>query len=46
MDAAAAAGASGMPAMGRVMKAVQARVAGRAEGGKVAAEVRSRLTAG
>jgi uncharacterized protein YqeY len=46
VDAAAAAGASGMPAMGRVMKAVQARVAGRAEGGKVAAEVRSRLTAG
>jgi uncharacterized protein YqeY len=44
--AAAAAGATGMPAMGRVMKAVQARVAGRAEGGKVAAEVRRRLTAG
>ena len=46
VDAAAAAGATGMPAMGRVMKAVQARVAGRAEGGKVAAEVRRRLTAG
>ena len=45
VDAAAAAGATGMPAMGRVMKAVQARVAGRAEGGKVAAEVRRRLTA-
>jgi uncharacterized protein len=46
VDAAAAAGATGMPAMGRVMRAVQARVAGRAEGGKVAAEVRRRLTAG
>ena len=46
VDAAAAAGATGMPAMGRVMKAVQARVAGRAEGGKVAAEVRRRLSAG
>jgi uncharacterized protein YqeY len=43
--AAAAAGATGMPAMGRVMKAVQARVAGRAEGGRVAAEVRRQLTA-
>jgi uncharacterized protein len=41
--AAAAAGASGMPAMGRVMKGVQPRVAGRAEGGRVAAEVRRQL---
>jgi uncharacterized protein YqeY len=46
VDAAAAEGATGMPAMGRVMKAVQARIAGRAEGGKVAAEVRRRLSAG
>ena len=38
-------GASGMPAMGQVMKAVTPRVAGRAEGGRVAAEVR-RLLAG
>jgi uncharacterized protein YqeY len=41
--AAAAAGASGMAAMGRVMKAVQPRVAGRAEGGRVAAAVRAAL---
>jgi uncharacterized protein YqeY len=41
--AAAASGATGMPAMGRVMKAVQPRVAGRAEGGRVAAEVRRQL---
>jgi uncharacterized protein YqeY len=41
--AAAAAGAAGMPAMGRVMKAVQPKVAGRAEGGRVAAEVRRQL---
>jgi uncharacterized protein YqeY len=34
-----------MPAMGRVMKAVQARVAGRADGKQVAALVRARLTA-
>ncbi len=38
-------GASGMSAMGQVMKAVTPRVAGRAEGGRVAAEVRRRLTA-
>jgi uncharacterized protein YqeY len=44
--AAAAAGASGMAAMGRVMKAVQPRVAGRAEGTRVAAEVRRQLSAG
>lgn len=42
--AAAADGASGMAAMGRVMKAVQPRVAGRADGGRVAAEVRRRLS--
>ncbi len=36
-------GAGGMAAMGRVMKVVQARVAGRAEGGRVAAEVRRQL---
>ncbi len=39
-------GASGMPAMGQVMKAVTPRTAGRAEGARVAAEVRRRLTAG
>ena len=37
-------GASGMKDMGRVMGAVQAQVAGRAEGGRVAAEVRRQLT--
>jgi uncharacterized protein len=37
-------GASGMAAMGQVMKAVTPRVAGRAEGGRVAAEVRRALT--
>jgi uncharacterized protein len=36
-------GASGMGAMGQVMKAVTPRVAGRAEGGRVAAEVRRAL---
>ena len=36
-------GASGMKDMGRVMGAVQAQVAGRAEGGRVAAEVRRQL---
>lgn len=41
--AAAAAGKTGMAAMGVVMKGVQPRVAGRAEGGRVAAEVRRRL---
>jgi uncharacterized protein len=39
-------GASGMSAMGQVMKAVTPRVAGRAEGARVAAEVRRRLTSG
>ncbi|MDR2987245.1 MAG: GatB/YqeY domain-containing protein [Nocardiopsaceae bacterium] len=38
-------GASGMSAMGQVMKAATARVAGRAEGGRVAAEARRRLSA-
>ena len=36
-------GASGMKDMGRVMGAAQASVAGRAEGGRVAAEVRRQL---
>lgn len=36
-------GASGMKAMGQVMKVVTPRVAGRAEGGRVAAEVRRAL---
>jgi uncharacterized protein YqeY len=36
-------GASGMPAMGQVMKTVTPRVAGRAEGSRVAAEVRRQL---
>ena len=38
-----ASGASGMAAMGRVMKLVQPQVAGRAEGGRVAAEVKRQL---
>jgi uncharacterized protein len=37
-------GASGMAAMGQVMKAVTPRVAGRADGARVAAEVRRRLS--
>lgn len=37
-------GASGMGAMGQVMKAVTPRIAGRAEGGRVAAEVRRQLS--
>lgn len=41
--AAAAAGSTGMRAMGRVMKAVRPRVAGQAEGGRVANEVRRQL---
>jgi uncharacterized protein YqeY len=36
-------GASGMAAMGTVMKAVTPRVAGRADGARVAAEVRRKL---
>jgi uncharacterized protein YqeY len=38
-------GATGAPAMGQVMKAVTPQVAGRAEGGRVAAEVRAQLAA-
>jgi uncharacterized protein len=37
-------GATGMAGMGQVMKAVTPRVAGRAEGARVAAEVRRRLS--
>ncbi|HVE97714.1 MAG TPA: GatB/YqeY domain-containing protein [Mycobacteriales bacterium] len=44
--AVAEAGAAGMGAMGAVMKLVTPRVAGRAEGGRVAAEVRRQLGAG
>jgi uncharacterized protein len=36
-------GATGMKGMGQVMKALNPKVAGRAEGGRVAAEVRRRL---
>lgn len=39
------AGVSGPQAMGQVMKLVQPRVAGRAEGGRIAAEVRRQLGA-
>jgi uncharacterized protein YqeY len=39
-------GASGMPQMGMVMKAASALVAGRADGGRVAAMVKSALAAG
>lgn len=39
-------GAAGPSAMGQVMKAVTPAVAGRAEGGRVAAEVRAQLAAG
>ena len=38
-------GAAGMSSMGPVMKAVTPKVAGRAEGARVAAEVRKRLAA-
>jgi hypothetical protein len=38
-------GAAGMPAMGQVMKATTPRVAGRADGARVAAEVRRQLAA-
>jgi uncharacterized protein YqeY len=44
-DAIAATGASGPRAMGQVMKAVSPKVAGRAEGGRVAAEVKRQLAA-
>jgi len=39
-------GATGMPAMGKVMKTVTPQVAGRADGGRVAAEVRRQLGTG
>jgi len=39
-------GASGMPAMGQVMKTVTPKVAGQADGARVAAEVRRQLSAG
>lgn len=42
-DAVTTSGASGMKDMGRVMGVVQAAVAGRADGGRVAAEVRRQL---
>lgn len=42
-DAIEQTGASGPQAMGQVMKVVQPQVAGRAEGGRVAAEVRRQL---
>jgi uncharacterized protein len=38
-------GAAGMPGLGKVMKAVTPQVAGRAEGARVAAEVRRQLSA-
>jgi hypothetical protein len=44
-EAIAETGASGMPGLGKVMKAVTPRVAGRADGGRVAAEVRRQLSA-
>jgi uncharacterized protein YqeY len=37
-------GATGMPGMGKVMKTVTPRVAARADGARVAAEVRRQLT--
>jgi uncharacterized protein len=45
-EAIAAAGASGPAAMGSVMKAVTPKVAGRADGARVASEVRRQLGAG
>ncbi|HVB46057.1 MAG TPA: GatB/YqeY domain-containing protein [Streptosporangiaceae bacterium] len=42
-SAIAESGAAGMPAMGQVMKLVTPQVAGRAEGARVAAEVRRQL---
>jgi uncharacterized protein YqeY len=44
-DAIEESGASGPQAMGQVMKVVQPKVAGRAEGGRIAAEVRRQLGA-
>jgi hypothetical protein len=43
-EAIASSGAAGPQAMGQVMKVVQPQVAGRAEGGRVAAEVRRQLS--
>ncbi|MEV5570519.1 GatB/YqeY domain-containing protein [Spirillospora sp. NPDC052269] len=43
-DAIAETGAEGPRAMGQVMKVVNPKVAGRAEGGRVAAEVKRQLT--
>ena len=45
-EAVAATGATGMAQMGHVMKAAQAVVAGRADGGRVAAAVRTALARG
>src|SRR5271166_4593048 len=45
-DAIASTGAAGPGAMGQVMKVATAKVAGRAEGSRVAAEVRRQLAAG
>jgi uncharacterized protein len=42
-EAVAETGATGMPGMGQVMKTVTPRIAGRAEGARVAAEVRRQL---
>lgn len=42
-EAIASTGASGPQAMGQVMKVVQPQLAGRAEGGRIAAEVRRQL---
>jgi uncharacterized protein len=44
-DAIEESGAGGPQAMGQVMKVVQPKVAGRAEGGRIAAEVRRQLGA-
>jgi uncharacterized protein len=44
-EAIAETGASGMTSMGLVMKTVTPRIAGRADGARVAAEVRRRLSA-
>ncbi|MDQ3357576.1 MAG: GatB/YqeY domain-containing protein [Actinomycetota bacterium] len=43
-EAVAEVGGSGMPQMGQVMKVLQPRVAGQAEGGRVAAAVRRALS--
>ncbi len=45
-EAVASTGATGMPQMGLVMKAAQPVVAGRADGGRVAAAVRKALAGG